>query len=482
LSENPINITAPGNPVADGWVDRGPTDSVSAPIAVQANKPYYLLVEYYESGGGALSEAQWGADASSLEDIPTDALKTYYIKAGDNSGGRLTGQVVSADGSPAAGVNVTLTDAAGVANSFTTNAGGVYSALLGPGAYTISASGPTSSGIKGTGSITTPTSVTGGQGTTAPKLTLTPITLPALPAPVDKVVYYDEGNTFAWINQISAGKIKDYLSGKGYTVVDAAGLQTFMQSHVTSKTPSVVVMANDIFPDTVVDVSSGVVVNTGNLVVDYLNAGGRVVYSGDIPFYNISESGTNYTPGDAGASTILGFNTSSTPRDLNDKPVLTPAAQSMGVTDTWQASQRPMLASQADVVLATGQGGTAPGWIRFFPQGTGPGAFIRWVDTTEDDAAHVIDDNNILADIQKLAEFSGNIGGGGTTTPTLGDLNGDGKVNVQDATLSLRIAVGSVTPTDAQKTAGDVNHDGKWNVQDTTLILRFAVGAITAFP
>jgi len=72
--------------------------------------------------------------------------------------------------------------------------------------------------------------------------------------------------------------------------------------------------------------------------------------------------------------------------------------------------------------------------------------------------------------------------GGLASAATLGDLNGDSKINVQDATLSLRIAVGSLTPTDAQKTAGDVNHDGKWNVQDTTLILRRAVGAITAFP
>jgi hypothetical protein len=71
----------------------------------------------------------------------------------------------------------------------------------------------------------------------------------------------------------------------------------------------------------------------------------------------------------------------------------------------------------------------------------------------------------------------------GTVAPVLpGDLNADGKVNVQDATISLRIAVGSLTATDAQKAAGDVNRDGKWNVQDTTLILRFAVGAITAFP
>lgn len=64
----------------------------------------------------------------------------------------------------------------------------------------------------------------------------------------------------------------------------------------------------------------------------------------------------------------------------------------------------------------------------------------------------------------------------------LGDLNADGKINVQDATLSLRIAVGTLTPTDAQKAAGDVNKDGKWNVQDTTLILRRGIGAVDKFP
>jgi hypothetical protein len=65
---------------------------------------------------------------------------------------------------------------------------------------------------------------------------------------------------------------------------------------------------------------------------------------------------------------------------------------------------------------------------------------------------------------------------GGGTAVKPGDLNGDGSVNVQDATISLRIAVGLLTPTDAQKAAGDANHDGSWNVQDATLILRAAVG------
>ena len=57
-----------------------------------------------------------------------------------------------------------------------------------------------------------------------------------------------------------------------------------------------------------------------------------------------------------------------------------------------------------------------------------------------------------------------------------GDLNGDGKVNVQDATLCLRFAVGVGIPTDEQKAAADLNGDGKLNVQDATLLLRKAVG------
>jgi hypothetical protein len=64
------------------------------------------------------------------------------------------------------------------------------------------------------------------------------------------------------------------------------------------------------------------------------------------------------------------------------------------------------------------------------------------------------------------------------TTP--GDLNGDGAVNVQDATLSLEITVGLLTPTDSTTAVGDVNGDGKLNVQDTTLILWMAVGIPSA--
>jgi sugar lactone lactonase YvrE len=59
-----------------------------------------------------------------------------------------------------------------------------------------------------------------------------------------------------------------------------------------------------------------------------------------------------------------------------------------------------------------------------------------------------------------------------------GDINADSKVNVSDATLELRIAVGILQATDEQKRVGDLNKDGRLNVSDATLLLRSAVGLI----
>ena len=59
---------------------------------------------------------------------------------------------------------------------------------------------------------------------------------------------------------------------------------------------------------------------------------------------------------------------------------------------------------------------------------------------------------------------------------TPGDLNGDGKVDIKDATLSLSIAVGTKTAVGDQLKSGDFNGDGKLDLKDTTLILKKAVG------
>lgn len=57
-----------------------------------------------------------------------------------------------------------------------------------------------------------------------------------------------------------------------------------------------------------------------------------------------------------------------------------------------------------------------------------------------------------------------------------GDVNGDGRIRSNDATLALRIAAQLMTPNAYQSWAADMNGDGKIRANDATLILREAAG------
>lgn len=63
-------------------------------------------------------------------------------------------------------------------------------------------------------------------------------------------------------------------------------------------------------------------------------------------------------------------------------------------------------------------------------------------------------------------------------TIKLGDLDGNGMVNVVDALTTLKAATGKLTLTDEQMTAADVNDDGNVNIVDALTILKMATGKI----
>ena len=63
----------------------------------------------------------------------------------------------------------------------------------------------------------------------------------------------------------------------------------------------------------------------------------------------------------------------------------------------------------------------------------------------------------------------------------LGDVNGDGKISVLDATLIQKYISGLVTFSDTQKAAADVNNDGSVSVIDATLIQKYIAGLIDKF-
>ncbi len=68
------------------------------------------------------------------------------------------------------------------------------------------------------------------------------------------------------------------------------------------------------------------------------------------------------------------------------------------------------------------------------------------------------------------------------STYLIGDANGDGKINVKDATQIQKAAAALVTLDDMQTLAADSNGDGTVNVKDATAIQKFVAGIPVNFP
>ena len=61
-------------------------------------------------------------------------------------------------------------------------------------------------------------------------------------------------------------------------------------------------------------------------------------------------------------------------------------------------------------------------------------------------------------------------------------MNGDGKVNIKDATMIQKFAAKIIDLTDDEKLRADVNADTKVNIKDATAIQKFVAKIETGFP
>lgn len=55
----------------------------------------------------------------------------------------------------------------------------------------------------------------------------------------------------------------------------------------------------------------------------------------------------------------------------------------------------------------------------------------------------------------------------------IGDVNGDGKVTIDDATLVQKAIAELIELDDTQKKAADTNSDGKITIDDATMIQKY---------
>lgn len=122
---------------------------------------------------------------------------------------------------------------------------------------------------------------------------------------VTKVVYCDPTYPASWVRDGVAEQTRDFFVDRWFVEKDARQLRDWINQVLEKGRAgrSLVVFAQDIVPDTVVEVP-----NETCLLRRYLDAGGRVVWRGDIPFcYQGKSGGAKDVWGLEGPQRILGI-------------------------------------------------------------------------------------------------------------------------------------------------------------------------------
>ncbi len=192
----------------------------------------------------------------------------------------------------------------------------------------------------------------------------------------DRAVYWDARCATGWADNASTILVRDACVAAGYTLLDADQLKTWMAGHIADKALSVVVLARDILPNTVIET-----VDASCTLRKYLDAGGKIVFYADIPFYNIAlTDGTLLAPNPAtgGQDAILGIGTNLV-WDTNNQAKITGAGAAWGLTATW-ASVRATPSDKVSLVLAADDAGNAAAWVKFFVPGDYYRGFVRLYD------------------------------------------------------------------------------------------------------
>jgi hypothetical protein len=238
-----------------------------------------------------------------------------------------------------------------------------------------------------------------------------------------RAVYYDERYPAIWT---SGTQMRDLLSDQGFDVLDADALKSWMDARIADARPSVVVFAQDAAPDTVAESMS-----PQCTLRRYLDAGGKIVWYADIPFYYQGHAdGTTTDWGVDGSIEILGFNAAAAPWDSAAEVSLTTRGALWGLRRNWR-SLRPTEVSEPGV-LAKDDDEQAAAWVKHYVDGDTYRGFVRFYDRTGRPNGH---------DVRQLAAFGNEL-----PPPAPMDFNGDEKVNLTDWARFKHCHAGPFTP------------------------------------
>jgi hypothetical protein len=225
-----------------------------------------------------------------------------------------------------------------------------------------------------------------------------------------RAVYYDNRYPNIWTG---GAAMRDRLVGAGYQLLDADALKTWMDARIADHQPSVVVFTRDAAPATVAETMS-----PDCTMRRYLDAGGKVVWYGDIPlYYRGNVDGTATVWGVDGSIAVLGLNAAGGPWGVDQAVMLTTEGLKWGLQRSW-LSVRPASATEDLRVLARDVGGHPAAWIKHYVAGDTYRGFVRAYDRPGVPSSR---------DMRRLADF-GNL----LDLPDDGDFDGDDRIDLGD--------------------------------------------------
>jgi len=187
----------------------------------------------------------------------------------------------------------------------------------------------------------------------------------------DYVVYYDSDYPVKWMSKAAASEVKEFLATLGFEEMTADALESWMDTSIESKASgSILVMAQDVIPETVVGAAPG----PDALVRKYLDSGGTLIWMGDVPFYFVGRSGKKVEKWDyVGGRAVLGFDTVGN-WQANSESIIAGKGKEWGLSRTG-LSIRPVKEADITNKLAVDANGDVSAWTKQYAEGSA--GFIR---------------------------------------------------------------------------------------------------------
>ncbi|HIN15419.1 MAG TPA: hypothetical protein EYM69_07285, partial [Dehalococcoidia bacterium] len=188
-----------------------------------------------------------------------------------------------------------------------------------------------------------------------------------------RAAYYDQSYAGTWA--LALGMV-DHLAYDGYQVLDANALKSWMDARIENGEASVVVFCQDAAPDTVAES-----MDPDCTLRRYLDAGGKIIWYGDIPlYYQGHEDGTLTFWGAAGSLAVLGFNAAGGLWNGAAEVSITAEGLDWGLTENW-SSTRPAAPIPGGLrVLAFDDAGYPAAWVKHYVDGDAYRGFVRTYD------------------------------------------------------------------------------------------------------